>query len=103
MATISPPSASARMACRNSPASSWPSARRRRWCSCLEEKIVTNTVALTAALALAAVLGCAGSANAGRAYIGTYTQEPTARGNNHGEGIYLVDVDDKNGAVSNPR
>ena len=60
-------------------------------------------VALTAALTLAAVLGCVNAAQAGRAYIGTYTQEPTARGINHGEGIYLVDVDDKSGAVSNPR
>lgn len=60
-------------------------------------------IALTAALTLAAILGCANAAQAGRAYIGTYTQEPTARGNNHGEGIYLVDVDDKSGAVSNPR
>ena len=60
-------------------------------------------IALTAALTLAAILGCANAAQAGRAYIGTYTQEPTARGNNHGEGIYLVDVDDRSGAVSNPR
>jgi 6-phosphogluconolactonase len=56
-------------------------------------------VALTAALTLAAILGCANAAQAGRAYIGTYTQG----GNAHGEGIYLVDVDDKSGAVSNPR
>jgi 6-phosphogluconolactonase (cycloisomerase 2 family) len=56
-------------------------------------------VALTAALTLAAILGCANSAQAGRAYIGTYTQG----GNAHGEGIYLVDVDDKSGAVFNPR
>ena len=60
-------------------------------------------VALTAALTLAAVLGCVNASQAGRAYIGTYTQEPTARGNNRGEGIYLVDVDDQSGAVSNPR
>lgn len=56
-------------------------------------------VALTAALTLAAVLGCVNAAQAGRAYIGTYTQG----GGAHGEGIYLVDVDDKSGAVFNPR
>ena len=55
------------------------------------------------AVAALALLGSAGGALAGRAYIGTYTQEPTARGNNHGEGIYLVDIDDATGAVSNPR
>ncbi|MBA2587795.1 MAG: lactonase family protein [Alphaproteobacteria bacterium] len=54
------------------------------------------------AVAALALLGSAGGAQAGRAYIGTYTQEPTARGNNHGEGIYLVDIDDASGAVSNP-
>jgi 6-phosphogluconolactonase len=64
---------------------------------------VTKKPVLTAALALAAILGCADGAQAARAYIGTYTQEPTARGNNHGEGIYLVDIDDASGAVSNPR
>ena len=45
----------------------------------------------------------ANTAYAARAYIGTYTQEPTARGNNHGEGIYLVDIDDATGAPGNPR
>ena len=64
---------------------------------------MTNKLVLTAALSLAAILGFANSANAARAYIGTYTQEPTARGNNHGEGIYLVDIDDASGAVSHPR
>ena len=57
----------------------------------------------TAVAALAALLGSAGAASAARAYIGTYTPEPTARGNNHGEGIYLVDIDDAIGAPSNPR
>jgi 6-phosphogluconolactonase len=64
---------------------------------------VTNKPVLTAALALAALFGFANGANAARAYIGTYTQEPTARGNNHGEGIYLVDIDDATGAPGNPR
>jgi 6-phosphogluconolactonase len=62
-----------------------------------------NRKILAAAAALAAVLATAGAAQAGRAYIGTYTQEPTARGNNHGEGIYLVDIDDVTGAPSNLR
>jgi 6-phosphogluconolactonase (cycloisomerase 2 family) len=53
--------------------------------------------------ALAAVLGGTTAAQAARAYIGTYTQEPAARGDNHGEGIYLVDIDDATGAPSNPR
>ncbi len=44
----------------------------------------------------------ASPADAARAYIGTYTPEPTARGVNHGEGIYLVDVD-ASGVPSNPR
>ncbi len=55
------------------------------------------------AVAALALLGSASAAEAARAYIGTYTQELTARGNNHGEGIYLVDVDDNSGAVSNAR
>ena len=50
------------------------------------------------AVAAMALLGLAGAAQAGRAYIGTYTQ-----GGGHGEGIYLVDIDDATGAVSNPR
>ena len=58
---------------------------------------------LTAVAALAAVLGSVQAASAARAYIGTYTPEPTARGDNHGEGIYLVDIDDATGAASNPR
>ncbi|MEO8301367.1 MAG: beta-propeller fold lactonase family protein, partial [Rhizomicrobium sp.] len=53
--------------------------------------------------ALAVVAGSATGAEAARAYIGTYTQEPTARGDNHGEGIYLVDIDDATGAPGNPR
>ena len=51
------------------------------------------------AVASLALLGSAGAAEAARAYIGTYTQG----GGAHGEGIYLVDVDDASGAVSNPR
>ena len=39
-----------------------------------------------------------------RAYVGTYTAEPGQRQpRNHGEGIYLVDVDSATGLVSNPR
>ncbi len=58
---------------------------------------------ILAAVAVAAILGCSNTAQAGRAYIGTYTPEPTARGVNYGEGIYLVDIDDATGAASNPR
>jgi 6-phosphogluconolactonase len=39
-----------------------------------------------------------------RAYIGTYTAEPGAiRSQNHGEGIYLVNLDTTNGALSSPK
>ena len=39
-----------------------------------------------------------------RAYIGTYTAEPGQKQpRNHGEGIYLVDVDTGTGMLSNPR
>lgn len=54
------------------------------------------------AVAALALVGSAGAAQAGRAYIGTYTSDGP-RSSNHGEGVYLVDVDDKGGAVSNPR
>jgi 6-phosphogluconolactonase len=64
---------------------------------------MSNRKFLTAAAAIAALLGCASAAQAARAYVGTYTPEPTARGGNHGEGIYLVDIDDATGAPSNPR
>jgi 6-phosphogluconolactonase len=38
-----------------------------------------------------------------RAYIGSYTPEPTARAENHGEGIYFTDVDPVTGAPGTPR
>ena len=63
-----------------------------------------KTKFLTAAAAFAAVLACAGAAEAARAYVGTYTPEPTARSsNNNGQGIYLMDIDDASGAPGNPR
>jgi 6-phosphogluconolactonase (cycloisomerase 2 family) len=59
---------------------------------------------LFAGAALAALLGCVTGAEAGRAYIGTYTPEPGARSAGaNGQGIYLVDIDDATGAVSGPR
>jgi len=54
---------------------------------------------LLIAVAALALLGSGGVAQAGRAYIGTFTQW----GGAHGEGIYLVDIDDATGAASNPR
>ena len=51
----------------------------------------------------AAALLLPGQAIAASAYIGSYTPEPTARGVNHGEGIYLVDVDPATGAPGNVR
>jgi 6-phosphogluconolactonase len=50
-----------------------------------------------------AFLAVSPAAHAARAYIGTYTKEPTARAENHGEGIYLVDIDAKTGAPRNRR
>jgi 6-phosphogluconolactonase len=62
--------------------------------------------ATAAVAALAAVLGSASAANAARAYIGTYTPdpaEPRSAASNHGEGIYLVNIDDATGAPSSPK
>jgi 6-phosphogluconolactonase len=64
-------------------------------------KFLRTTVAVAA---LAAALGVANTAYAARAYIGTYTPDPAGSGgNNHGEGIYLVNIDDATGAPSNPK
>jgi 6-phosphogluconolactonase len=43
------------------------------------------------------------TAAAPRAYIGSYTPEPTARAENHGEGIYFTDVNPATGAPGSPR
>ncbi|HYS45328.1 MAG TPA: lactonase family protein [Rhizomicrobium sp.] len=54
----------------------------------------------------ALILGSADAAFAARAYIGTYTADPAdarASNNNHGEGIYLVNIDDATGAPSSPK
>jgi 6-phosphogluconolactonase (cycloisomerase 2 family) len=60
--------------------------------------------AVLAASAMAAVLLASSDAFAARAYIGTYTpNQPGARSENHGEGIYLVDIDDQTGTPSHPR
>src|SRR3982751_7146921 len=61
---------------------------------------------LTTVAAAALILGSANAAFAARAYIGTYTAdpaEPRSGNNNHGEGIYLVNIDDATGAPSNPK
>ena len=59
---------------------------------------------LTTACAAALLLASASAAFAARAYIGTYTPEPTARSDsNHGEGIYLVVVNNATGALSNSK
>lgn len=62
-----------------------------------------NPFRITAAtIALAAGLLSADAAFAARAYIGTYTTDPAApRPSGHGEGIYLVNVDEATGAPSN--
>ncbi len=61
---------------------------------------------LSTVAAAALILGSANAAFAARAYIGTYTPdpaEPRSGNNNHGEGIYLVNIDDATGAPSNPK
>src|SRR5215475_9717885 len=61
---------------------------------------------LATVAAAALILGSANAAFAARAYIGTYTPdpaEPRSGNNNHGEGIYLVTIDDATGAPSNPK
>ena len=61
-------------------------------------KLLRTTVAVAA---LAASLASADAAFAARAYIGTYTSDPAAaRSSGHGEGIYLVNIDDATGAPS---
>jgi 6-phosphogluconolactonase len=65
----------------------------------------TAPTTLLAAL-LATLLAGSTAAQAGRAYVGTYTADPAdPRGSaaNHGEGIYLVNTDDTTGALSAPR
>src|SRR4051812_19635577 len=37
------------------------------------------------------------------AYIGSYTPEPTARAENHGEGIYFTEINSSTGALGKPR
>jgi 6-phosphogluconolactonase len=64
-------------------------------------KLLLRTAALGAFTA--GLMGCAGSAHAARAYIGTYTPnlaDPRAYANGRGEGIYLVNIDDVTGAPS---
>ena len=51
----------------------------------------------------AALMGCASSAHAARAYIGTYTPnlaDPRAYAHGSGEGIYLVNINDTTGGMS---
>jgi len=70
-------------------------------------KFLHTSVAVVAlAAAMTGALGAANTAYAARAYIGTYTAdpaEPRSGNNNHGEGIYLVNIDDATGAPSNPK
>ena len=64
-------------------------------------KLLLRTAALAAFTA--SLMGCANSAHAARAYIGTYTPnpvDPRAYAHGNGEGIYLVNIDDVTGAPS---
>jgi 6-phosphogluconolactonase (cycloisomerase 2 family) len=59
---------------------------------------------LTTVAAAALILGSAQAAFAARAYIGTYTKDPSApRPSGNGEGIYLADIDAATGAPSHLR
>ena len=60
---------------------------------------------LTTVAATALLLASANAAFAARAYIGTYTVDPAEKSKQlgHGEGIYLVNVDDATGAPSAPK
>src|SRR5579885_806860 len=67
-------------------------------------KLFRTTVAMAA---LMAALMSADAAWAARAYLGTYTRDPSAArgagGQGNGEGIYMVDVDEATGAPSHLR
>jgi 6-phosphogluconolactonase len=66
-------------------------------------RYLPSTVAI-AALVAAMVVALPANAAPMRAYIGTYTPDPPgAAPDNHGQGIYLVDVDAITGAPSHPR
>lgn len=59
---------------------------------------------MTFAMAAGCLLAAPVFAATERAYIGTYTAEPGQKqSRNHGEGIYLVDVDTSTGMLSNTR
>jgi 6-phosphogluconolactonase len=62
-----------------------------------------GSIRVASLVAAVALLTFHAEAQAARAYIGTYTPEPTARAENHGEGIYLVDIDPSTGAPGNRR
>ena len=65
---------------------------------------MTRLRTTVAAAALVAAMGIATAAQAGRAYLGSYTPDvPGQPSANNGAGIYLVDVDDSTGAPSNLR
>src|SRR5690242_4247068 len=67
-------------------------------------KLFRTTVAVAA---LVAALASADAAWAARAYLGTYTRDPSAPrgggGQGNGEGIYMVDIDEATGAPSHLR
>jgi 6-phosphogluconolactonase (cycloisomerase 2 family) len=66
--------------------------------------MVVSIRSMLAASAMAAAILAPSGAFAARAYIGTYTPNGSgARSENHGEGIYLVDINDETGAPSHPR
>jgi 6-phosphogluconolactonase (cycloisomerase 2 family) len=67
------------------------------------EEIMAFVSRLALRLAVSMLLFPGVAMAAPRAYIGSYTPEPTARAQNHGEGIYLTDVNPVSGAPSTPR
>jgi 6-phosphogluconolactonase (cycloisomerase 2 family) len=63
----------------------------------------SSSIRLALLAAGLALLTFHAAAQAARAYIGTYTPAPAGRSENHGAGIYLVDIDGSTGAPGNPR
>jgi len=67
------------------------------------EEIVAFVLRLSLLFAVSMLLFSGVVVAAPRAYVGSYTPEPTARAQNHGEGIYFTDVNSATGAPSTPR
>jgi 6-phosphogluconolactonase (cycloisomerase 2 family) len=63
----------------------------------------SGSIRLASFAAALALLTFHAASQAARAYIGTYTAGSAVRSENHGEGIYLVDIDSRTGAPGHRR